>query len=86
MLEEKELFVLYTRPSFFEGIARLFDITGSLNKYNKSRTPEEADFRAIRSDWEAVGNEISSAARKFTEEQMPVNTDAQKQANQTPIF
>lgn len=57
-------FSLYARPSFLEGIARLFDVGGMLNTYNQSRTPEEADYRAILSDWEAVGRDLTSVFPK----------------------
>ncbi len=64
----KEIYRLYSRPSFFEGIARLFDFRGRLNKYNFSRSNNEADFRSIESDWQFVGNDIRKAIRIFAEE------------------
>ena len=76
-MSEEDGFVLYARPSFLEGISRLIDFTGSLNTYNSSRTPEEADFRAILSDWEAVGFEILNAAKNFEHENELVIIDAQ---------
>lgn len=65
---EKEIYRLYSRPSFFEGIARLFDIKGKLNKYNYSRSNVEADLRSIESDWQFVGIDINEAIKKFNEE------------------
>lgn len=50
--------LLYARPSFMEGVARLFDLGGTLNEYNRSTTPEEADLLALRSDWEALGQDF----------------------------
>lgn len=61
-------YVLYSQPSFLEGMARLVDFAGSLNNYNISRTPEEADGRAILSDWEAVGFDLLTAKEKLVEE------------------
>jgi hypothetical protein len=61
----EELFRLYSRPTFFEGVARLFDINGLLNQYNYSHTEEEADYRAIHSDWAYVGKDISEAIIQF---------------------
>jgi hypothetical protein len=55
---ENEVFKLYAEPSFFEGWARLFDPAGTLNQYNTSTSPEEADSKAIMSDWFTVGNDI----------------------------
>ncbi len=50
--------LLYARPSVLEGIARLMDFAGSLNEYNTSETPEEADRLAIASDWYAIGQDL----------------------------
>ncbi len=49
---------LFAVPSFLSGVATLVDIFGTLRKYNTSRTPEEADARAIASDWGVVGNDM----------------------------
>lgn len=61
-------FCLYVNPSFWEGVARLVDITGSLNEYNYSGSPNEADCRAIASDWEAVGSDMRVAMGVFCNE------------------
>lgn len=50
--------ILFPRPSILDGLARLFDSSGSLNKYNTSRTPTEADVKAMTADWNAVGEDI----------------------------
>ena len=52
---------LFARPSFFEGCARVLDFGNTLQEYNQSATPQEADFRAIVADWSAVGEEIQLA-------------------------
>ncbi len=57
----EEGFQLYASPSFFEGMARLWDPAGFLNQYNKSATPEQADKKAIMQDWFTVGNDIRAA-------------------------
>jgi hypothetical protein len=54
--------LLFARPSFLEGVARLLDLGNTLAEYNESQTPEQADFLALRSDWRAVGAEITVAA------------------------
>ncbi len=73
-------FILYAKPSFFEGISRLIDFGGLLNTYNKSSSPEEADFRAILSDWEAVGFDVILASKKFVKEFEPaINYDTKNQ-------
>ncbi|MFH1760059.1 MAG: hypothetical protein ABIA63_03060 [bacterium] len=59
---------LFARPSFIEGMARLFDFGNTLNIYNNSRTPEEADRWAMRKDFQAVGADIYSASEKVSNE------------------
>lgn len=57
--------LLFAWPSFLEGIARIFDIGGTLNEYNRARSPQEADARALAADWSAVGNDIWEAIAEF---------------------
>jgi hypothetical protein len=52
---------LYARPSFLEGISRIFDFGGTLTAFNTSRTPAEADARAILEDWRTVGSDLRAA-------------------------
>jgi hypothetical protein len=54
---------LVADPSFLTGIARTLDLWGSLDSYNVSRTPQQADALALRSDWKIVGREIGTAAK-----------------------
>ena len=62
---DKHIYHLYARPSFWDGIARLFDFGGLLNQYNYSKSGKEADFRAIQSDWEYVGQDIYKAIEEY---------------------
>jgi hypothetical protein len=61
--EKRENFTdyLYARPSFAEGIARLVDFSNILQEYNTSSSPGEADEKAIRADWLAVGYDMVEA-------------------------
>jgi hypothetical protein len=59
---------LYAKPSFIEGVARLFDFSGSLNIYNCSDSPQQADSKAIASDWITVGCDIKRAVRSCQEQ------------------
>ncbi|MBI4827474.1 MAG: hypothetical protein HY804_01465 [Nitrospinae bacterium] len=52
---------LYAHPSFLGGMARVLDIFGVFTAYNYSRSPQEADARAIHSDWLAVGKDLDAA-------------------------
>jgi hypothetical protein len=49
---------LFADPSKVEGVGRLFDLGGTLQQYNASRTEQEADFKALLNDWLAIGNDI----------------------------
>lgn len=68
-------FRLYATPSFMEGVARLVDVTGTIDEYNYSASPEQADYRALRSDWEAIGRDIWNAISQFAKEQRLVPND-----------
>lgn len=63
MTENK--YSLYTMPSFVEGIGRIGDFSGVLNQFNYSKSPGEADQKALCSDWLKVGNELRSAMNRF---------------------
>ena len=52
---------LFLRPSFSEGMARVFDFAGSVHLYPYSMNASEADAKAITSDWEIVGKDIQQA-------------------------
>jgi hypothetical protein len=61
---------LFASPSFVTGCARAIDLGGVMNRwsYNMSRTPEEADLRAIHNDWKAVGRDLRKASEKVASE------------------
>jgi len=61
-------FRLYAQPSFWEGVARIIDLGGTLNEYNYSDHPREADLRATWSDWEEVGADFIAAIGQLQEE------------------
>lgn len=52
---------LFPRPTFLTGVGRLLDWTGALNRRNASRSPAEADCRALASDWAFVGQHLIDA-------------------------
>ena len=62
-------FLLFARPSFWEGIARIFDLGSTLQVYNRSRSTVIADANALRSDWRAVGQDIANAIEGYEQEQ-----------------
>ncbi|HOC93882.1 MAG TPA: hypothetical protein PKH33_16160 [bacterium] len=60
---------LYAKPSFLGGMARVLDLGGTLKEYNSSSSSEEADARAISSDWKMVGKDIKAAMLRHDEEE-----------------
>lgn len=54
---------LFASPSFLTGAGRVMDLGGVLEQdsYNMSATPEEADARAIATDWQMVGQDLARA-------------------------
>jgi hypothetical protein len=57
---------LFARPSFSGGMAAVMDLCGILvSEYNRSPTPQEADFRALRSDWTIIGMDLSSVINEI---------------------
>lgn len=55
---------LLNKQTFLRGIASITNIGGTV-LFNESKTPEEADARAISSDWEAVGNDMFGALNEY---------------------
>jgi hypothetical protein len=51
-------FKLFAEPSLIEGVSRLVDLGGTLQEYNASKTENEADYKALRNDWHAVGQDF----------------------------
>ena len=73
----------YARPSFIEGMARVFDFTGALNYYPdlsaRRKSGPEADAAAIQSAWETVGQYLWGAMGRFEEEERD-NLDAARKS------
>jgi hypothetical protein len=61
-------FKLFATPSFLTGAARLVDIGGVFDKYNSSRSEEEADSRALASDWSVVGDDLRKVMTQMERE------------------
>ncbi|MCD4830778.1 MAG: hypothetical protein K8R02_03095 [Anaerohalosphaeraceae bacterium] len=60
---------LYTEPSFCGGMALSIDLGAtSTGQYNRSSTPNEADCRAIRSDWAVTAMDLVEAIESVKED------------------
>lgn len=51
---------LFPEPSPWFGAGRLLDLWGTLDTYNRSWAPDEADARALYSDWRMVGQDLEA--------------------------
>ena len=59
---------LRKRPwRFTDGLASLFSDTSMSSKYILSKTADQADLRAIRSDFLVVGNDMRRALTQYAE-------------------
>lgn len=59
---------LFAMPSFINGAARVLDLGSTLNEYNYSSSPDEADHLALNGDWTVVGNDLWKALDEFGQE------------------
>ncbi len=59
---------LFAQPSFVGGMASVLDLGTTLVVYNESKTPKEADYRAIKCDWEVTGNDLRGSIDRFKQE------------------
>ena len=58
---------LYARPSFLEGMSRILDYFGTLQRYNTSSSSEASDLRAFYADWMAVGEDMHLILERYAE-------------------
>lgn len=58
-------YYLFARPSFAEGMARVLDLGGAFDSYNESKTPAEADTRALANDWMMIGQDMQNAIEQY---------------------
>ena len=56
---------LVASPSFVSGCARLLDWGAQYDSYNFSQSVEEADAKAVFSDWSSVGDAIADAMLEY---------------------
>lgn len=58
---------LFVQPSFLRSMASVLDLGAVLERfgYNLSRSPGEADARALCSDWSVIGSDLEEALREY---------------------
>ncbi len=76
---------LYARPSFIEGMSRLIDFGNTLQIYNSSSNPQQADYLALSSDWWVIGNDLNDAMIQYQDSCMEASEGLLRQA-QEEIF
>lgn len=52
---------IFVTPSFLMGMGSVLNISGNYFPFSEASSPEEADLRAIASDWGVIGNDIRIA-------------------------
>lgn len=57
---------LFTRPTFLSGMASIANVTGTV-LYNASSTEQEADRKAIMSDWYVTGEDLRKALETYAQ-------------------
>jgi hypothetical protein len=65
MAEKLKSDFLVAAPSYASGVGRLLDWYGSYDLYNISRNGNEADAKAMYSDWRIVGQDINDAMTEY---------------------
>lgn len=65
-MENIKTFLLFdSMPSFSKGLARAIDVGNTIDDYRTSKSDDEANCKAIRSDWEAVGKDIKKSIDNY---------------------
>jgi hypothetical protein len=60
---------LFAGFGFFEGMGRVVDLTGTMVDYNGSPTINEADNRALNSDWQAISDDFKNVLNGYAKDQ-----------------
>jgi hypothetical protein len=58
---------LFSSPSFFIGMGTVLNIGGNYYAFNCSSSEEEADRKALASDWEMIGKDFRNAMKSSNE-------------------
>lgn len=56
---------LFAQPGFIRGMGKSLDLWSTRNIYNSSSSDTEADYKALKSDWIIVGDDIRRAATRY---------------------
>jgi hypothetical protein len=56
---------LFPKNSFFIGVGSVLNLFGNYFTYNYSKTEEEADTKAIESDWGVIGCDLQDSISQY---------------------
>lgn len=59
---------LLPKNNFLVGLGSVLNLSEAYFEYNYSKSDIEADFKALYSDWQNIGNDIEKSTRKFETE------------------
>jgi hypothetical protein len=57
---------LIKKRGFFSGFSSIFNLSGEISDFNTSKSGEEADLKAIASDWKMIGKDFANSIEKLT--------------------
>lgn len=63
---EKRTDFLLKERNFWTGFSSILSLFGDSNMFNSSKSGEEADKKALISDWEMVGQDFKKSIRDLT--------------------
>ena len=56
---------LLPKNNFFVGFGSVLNIAGNYFDYNYSKSEKEADYKAMSSDWNNIGEDFKKSKEKF---------------------
>ncbi len=61
---------LFVTPTFLTGAGTVINLAGDYYMYNRSNSGQEADLRAISSDFGVIGNDLRAAIEEIKSEKL----------------
>lgn len=58
---DKRTDFLLPKRSIWTGVSSVLSVFGATNKFTPSKSGEEADYKALKSDWEMIGLDIKNS-------------------------
>ena len=62
---------MFPRTNLIIGVGSVFNVAGNYYEFNRSSTDEEADSKAIESDWGTIGKDLENVFNNEPKEQLP---------------